>query len=117
MLRARSRSIWSRNRLPLSLTLSPEGERERPSRPRQIEDSLGDDSELDLAGAALDRIGLGPEPLARGLALLRALALPIEGTGAAWRHHQLVAALVEFGPRIFHHRGLGRVRHPGFEFV
>ena len=34
-------------------------------RPRQIEDPFGDDAEHDLAGAALDRVGLGAQPGAR----------------------------------------------------
>jgi hypothetical protein len=33
--------------------------------PRQIEDALGDDAEHHLAGAALDRVGLGAQPGAR----------------------------------------------------
>src|SRR2546425_8856774 len=32
------------------------------SRPRQIEDALGDDSEHHLRGTAFDRVGLGAQP-------------------------------------------------------
>src|SRR5665647_3206313 len=49
------------------------------SRPRQIENPLGDDAEHHLAGAALDRIGLGAQPGARPGAWLRTKANSIEG--------------------------------------
>src|SRR3954452_1733250 len=70
--------------------------------PRQIEDALGDDAEHDLGRAALDRVGLGPQPGARTGALLRPLALPFQRIDAAGRHQDLVTALVELGAVIFH---------------
>ena len=47
---------------------------------------------------------------ARRLAAFAALAVPLERVGPARGHHQLVAALVEFGPGIFHHRRARRMR-------
>ncbi len=43
----------------------------------QFQNPLGDDPELDLAGAAFDRIGLAAQPFARGLACLRPPGSPI----------------------------------------
>ena len=40
---------------------------------------------------------------------LRALALPLQRVGAARRHQQLVAALVQLGAVVFQHRGAGRI--------
>ena len=44
---------------------------------RQPEDVLGDDAELDFAGPALDRIGLGAKPFARRLAAASSARCPI----------------------------------------
>src|SRR6478752_2949322 len=84
------------------------------SSPRQIQDAFCDDAEHDLAGAALDRVGLGAQPGARSRAAPRALAFPFQRVDAAGRHQDLVTALVEFGAVIFHRRGKRRVRLPGF---
>src|SRR3546814_17837296 len=78
---------------------------------------LGDDAELNLAGPALDRIGLGAQPLPRRLAGFGTLALPFERAGAARGHDQLVPRLVELGPGIFLHRRLGRMRLPRLQLV
>src|SRR5712671_4698692 len=78
-------------------------------RPRQIQNPFGHDAEHDLAGAALDRVGLGAQPGARPRAAFGALAFPFQRIGAARGHQDLVAALVELGAVIFHRRGKCRM--------
>src|SRR3546814_12276334 len=64
-------------------TLSPEGERAISI--GQFQYPLGDDVELDLARPALDRIGLGAQPLACRRATRRGLAFPFERVRSARR--------------------------------
>ena len=45
---------------------------------RQLKQVFGDDVQLNLAGPALDGIGLGPQPVARRLAAARPLAFPLQ---------------------------------------
>src|SRR3954468_13677476 len=83
------------------------------SAPRQPQNMLGDDVELNFAGPALDRIALGAQPVARRLAAFAPLAVPFERFAAAGGHRQLVAALVELGSGIFHHARTGRMSFAG----
>src|ERR1700687_2344893 len=84
---------------------------------RQIDDALGDDVELHLAGATLDRIRLGAEPRAGERALLRARAFTLKRARAARGHQYLMRALVQFGAVIFQHRGKGGVRLPALREI
>src|SRR5260370_7045910 len=72
------------------------------SRPRQIEDALGHDAEHHLAGAALDRVGLGAQPGARAGAASGALALPFQRVDPPGRHQDFVTPLLHFAAVIFH---------------
>src|SRR5439155_21949958 len=75
----------------------------------QPEHALGDDVELDLRGAALDRVAARAEPVARHLELLlrKARALPAERLRPQHLHHQLAAALVQLRPVELEDRRLG----------
>src|SRR5262249_5974908 len=102
VLAALARKTWMAGRSPASTAWND-------LRPRQIEDALGDDAEHDLASAAFDRIGLGAQPGARAGAAPGAFAFPFQRIGAAGRHQDFVAALVELGAVIFHRRGERRM--------
>src|SRR5690606_37581355 len=86
-----ARSSWS----SLSTSATPSS----PASIRQPEHALGDDVELHLAGAALDRVAARAQPLPGHveLALVEARTLPAERLGPRDRDHQLHAPLVELG--------------------
>src|SRR3954447_24980377 len=84
---------------------------------RKAQNVLGYNVELDLARAAFDRIGLGSQPVACGLAALGPFAVPFERIEPAGRHHQLMPALVELRAGIFHHGGACGVRLAGLEHL
>src|SRR4051795_7673990 len=65
------------------------------SRAWQIKNPFRDDAEHHLAGAALDRVGLGAEPRTWLGTALRAFAFPFQRVDAASRHQDFVAALVQ----------------------
>src|SRR5215471_12654867 len=73
---------------------------------RQAEHALGDDVELDLAGAALDRVRARAQPVARAAQLVGGvrLALPADAVVAGQLHAQLLAPLVELGAVQLEHR-------------
>src|SRR5205823_13964896 len=75
----------------------------------QPEHALGDDVELDLRGAALDRVAARAEPVARHLELLvrKARALPAERLRPQDLHHQRAPALVQLRPVELEDRRLG----------
>src|SRR6185436_13098391 len=76
---------------------------------RQAEDALGDDVELDLGRAALDRVAARAQPVARHLELvgLEARAFPADALRTADRDHELAPAHVELGAVVLEDRRLG----------
>ncbi|KAK0334014.1 hypothetical protein LTR94_018300 [Friedmanniomyces endolithicus] len=93
------------------------GRRRRGSGARQLQQVFGDDVQLNLAGPALDGIGLGAQPVAGGGAAVRAFALPFQGVDPAGRHPQFVAALVQFRAVVFQHGGDGRMGLFGLHLI
>src|SRR5205085_10332014 len=92
---ALSRTMRTQSGLILRDALRAAQDEGLTSRPRQIEDALGDDAEHHLRRAALDRVGLGAQPGARTRAAARPVALPLQRIDAASRHQDFVAALVQ----------------------
>src|SRR6185437_6810059 len=76
---------------------------------RQAKHALGDDVELDLGGAAFDRIRLGAQPFPCRPQLLRceAVAFPAQGLRAEAGEQQLEFPLVELGAVELEHGGGG----------
>lgn len=69
----------------------------------QPQHALGDDVEVDLGGAAFDRVALRAEPLAGNAlgVLVEALPFPAEAFGAEGFDQEFVAILVHLGGAVF----------------
>src|SRR2546425_9136222 len=84
----------------------------------QAEHALGDDVELDLRGATLDRVAARAQPLPRQRDLVVvSRALPAEPLRARDPHRQLMAVLVELGGVDLEQRALGAGPVPGLRGV
>src|SRR5437899_8600784 len=85
----------------------------------QAEHALGDDVELDLRRATLDRVAARAQPLPRqrDLVVVVSRALPAEPLRARDPHRQLMAVLVELGGVDLEQRALGAGPVPGLRGV
>ena len=85
---------------------------------QQAQHPLGDDVEVDLAGAALDGVGLGPQHGAQGADLTggEAVAFPAQALQAERLDGQFGALLVQLGGGVFDDRGGGAGALAGLGF-
>src|SRR5260221_717490 len=76
---------------------------------RQLEHPLGDDVQLDLRGASLDRVAAGPKPVAGygQVVGLVGTALPAERSLSEQCDEELLASLIQLGAIHLEKRGLG----------
>src|SRR5207247_8094465 len=116
--RASATSGASRSR-GRSAGAAPAPRRGRDPSVGEAEDALGDDVQLDLGRAALDRVAAGAKPVARRaqLVVAEAGAFPPEALWPEHLDHERAPPLVQLRPVVLEDRRLGTRGTPGLRPV